>query len=291
MYTLKGLSTSLAFPRDRQLLEHYQLFLNNMVFSVQSHLLEGTLVIEKFKGAESIKILSLGCGVAPELIPLIVLFKKHGITVEYTGIDLEEPLRILNHQLYKDEVFNAPKFFAADASTPGNLKDFLKDTKYDLIILNHPYLLDLEPDLKKNFISMIQDTVPYYLKTNGTVYASFHYEEEYNVFMEIAEKLSFFSEDHNLKIKPVGGIKYIRGKEEIISDQFIYVSGISAELKATLMHSDRPAHAKGNRKAQVETPLSCKGIFGIVATYSVAVAAGLAMNYLLTHSSENSPSP
>jgi SAM-dependent methyltransferase len=226
-----------------------------------------------FSDKKSIKILSLGCGFAPDFIGLETYFKTRNISIEFVGIDNDQQHIDVAKDFLKK--FSNVKLFCLDGSCPENLnKQGINYNSFDLVMFQHAYLMDKNLTLQKTFKKMMKETTPAFLAAEGHVYVSCYTADEFEKFVTFGNELPFF--DINKKDYISSSLSPYQFKINNVSypiAPFIFTSATPFQLTKTL---ERPAIADA-----ISTPSFsslCKN-FGMYAAVvgGVAVVAGVAL--------------
>jgi hypothetical protein len=134
--------------------------------------LESIKFAASLQGKKTIRILSIGCGAAPDFIPFEAYFKKHlKADIEYVGIDINDEIIKTNNLTFQN--FPSAKFYAQDA----RYIDAVKPNSMDVIIFQHPNLL--EGRFTNIWETVFKETLPKMIADNGHVYISCYLPEEF----------------------------------------------------------------------------------------------------------------
>lgn len=130
---------------------------------------------------ENGKVVSLACGSGSELHSLANEFWTNNKEMTYLGVDLSKEC-IKSANAYHRE-FEKVTFILEDASNFDQLSNNSKFKPYidqtDLVVLRHP---EISSKNQKKFVKMMSDVAFEFLKPDGFLYISLHYDIEYTVF-------------------------------------------------------------------------------------------------------------
>lgn len=140
--------------------------------------------------AGEIHVLSIGCGYAEELIPLLLETNKK-FKINYVGIDCNEKGIKHNTQerfarlIELNDSDCSVRFICADAAKYEELeKNYLAKRKFDLVFLRHPEFTS--GDNFDIFSTIIGKTIPHFInEKQGRVFVSFHFLHELICFAGI----------------------------------------------------------------------------------------------------------
>lgn len=124
----------------------------------------------RFSGKKEISVVSVGCGLGFEIIPLLVYFHTLGITVNYLGCDIQPGFISIAQPIFKYFEGNV-RFVAQDIDA------FIGDETFDLVVCQHPNFEKFATVFSKIFV----ETIPR-IAEGAHLYASFYYPREREIF-------------------------------------------------------------------------------------------------------------
>lgn len=140
-----------------------------------------------FNRKPTIEIFDICCGYAFIAVSLIKYLSDHGYDCEYIGVDISEDSTNEIKNIFRN--YPNVKIIQADAADPIKLQKLInkKKNSIPLAVLSHPDLVNHEH--RAAFIEIIQKTVPYFLRSNGTLLTCFYHLDEVKLFLECSKGL------------------------------------------------------------------------------------------------------
>lgn len=143
---------------------------------------------------EELTILSLGCGIATEIIPLMMYFQYQNKQINYIGVDNNKALIDDNKRRYA--AFENVKFICTDAANLDEITTHITPHSIDMGILRNGDFTEIY-NRQKLFCKIVDEIFPNVLKPNLPLLVSFGSKEELDLCIQKTQILKNF-----IKFKP-----------------------------------------------------------------------------------------
>lgn len=158
---------------------------------------------------ETISVLSLGCGLATEILPLIMYFKYHNIKLDYIGIDNNE--KIIEENVQRYSAFENVKFIYADAANLDEILTHIAPESIDMGILRNADFTELR-NRQKIFGNIIDTIFPSVMKPSFPLLVSFQTKVELEICAQKTQILQNFKKFQSNNFCDVGSLCRIFGE-------------------------------------------------------------------------------
>ena len=138
---------------------------------------------------QKLTMVSLGCGIATEILPLMMYFQYHNKRINYVGIDNNNALIEDNNRRYA--AFENVKFICADAANLEEITTHIPPHSIDMGILRNGDFSEIY-DRRKLFCRIIDEIFPSILKPNLPLLVSFGSKKELDVCAQKTQILKNF---------------------------------------------------------------------------------------------------
>jgi hypothetical protein len=131
------------------------------------------------------RIISIGSGHSEEYLSLLCYMEEPFV---YHAVDPNLAKIMLTEFSLSQIKTSEHKFLclkANDLFTDSQTSHYFKKNSYDLIVLRHPYLLSNLKNQHDDFVEIIKNILPQLSIPNGYLFASFYFEEEYEIFSKL----------------------------------------------------------------------------------------------------------
>ena len=174
-------------------------------------------LLEKTKSNQTVKILSIGCGRFREAKSLFDYFHPHEENLRLFGIEINNEMFSL---LVKDEFIKSKKDFiclkSADATNLSSYMDWIKDSKFDLIIFRHP-----EVTFNTNIVIKIFSMCPMLLSQKGYLLLTTHFHNEKEALIQLLKLYKFKILTDKENEKPSS---FKKEGETMFADRFLLIA-------------------------------------------------------------------
>lgn len=183
---------------------------------------------------QELTILSLGCGIATEILPLMMYFQYQNKQISYVGIDNNNALVEDNKRRYS--AFENVKFICADAANLHEITTYIPPHSIDMGILRNGDFTELY-NRQKQFCKIVDEIFPNILKPNLPLLLSFGSKKELDLCTQKTQILKNF-----VKFKPnnfcdIGNVCRIFGEYQS-QKVFAYSDRFSAILNLEKMSKE-----------------------------------------------------
>lgn len=158
---------------------------------------------------EKITILSLACGIATEIFPLMIYFQSQNKQLNYIGIDNNE--EIIKDNIQKYAAFENVKFICADAANLSEITTHIAPNSIDMGILRNGDFTETH-NRQKIFCKIIDEIFPSLLKPDFPLLVSFQTETELQICKQKTQILQNFKQFKDSNFCDIGTLCRIFGK-------------------------------------------------------------------------------
>lgn len=174
-------------------------------------------LLEKTKSNQTVKILSIGCGRFREAKSIFDYFHNHEKNLRLFGIEINKEMFSL---LQQDEFIKSKKGVIflqnADATNLSGYIDWIKDSKFDLIILRHP-----EVTFNTDIVIKIFSICPMLLLQEGYFLFTTHFQDEKEALKQLLKLYKFKILIDKENEKPPS---FKKEGETIFADRFLMIA-------------------------------------------------------------------